>query len=151
MKVRFLFLSDFQLRDNQTTKEALNSFRDFRNYYWGENRIKLRTEGGERFPTLDLTPTTADLSELNYRSVETLIIRDEYELAYDAILKAITKMELESRVVFIFTGQPGTGLSACRTVEAAANQTQIGKTLFLFVLLVLRLQKKTSCCSPDQC
>ena len=106
MKVRFLFLSDFQLCDNQTTKEVLDSFRHFRNYYWGENRIELQTEGGQTYSILDLTP--ADLEELNHGSIKILFIRNEYTLAYNAIVKRIS--ELGKRVVFLFTGQPGTGL-----------------------------------------
>jgi len=42
--------------DNQATKE-LDNFMHFRNYYWGENRIKLRNEGGKKYSTLDLTFT----------------------------------------------------------------------------------------------
>ena len=40
-KVRFLFLSDFHtMCNNQVTKdsEALDRFRDFRNYYWGRKQ-----------------------------------------------------------------------------------------------------------------
>lgn len=96
----------FHMCDNQATKESLDRFRHFRNYYWGENRIKLRIEGGKTFSILDLTP--ADLEELNHGSIKILFIRDEYTLAYDAIVKRIS--ELGKRVVFLFTGQPGTGL-----------------------------------------
>lgn len=106
MKVCFLSLSDFQLCDNQTTKEVLDSFRHFHNYYWGENRIELQTEGGQTYSILDLT--RANLEELNHGSIKILFIRDEYTLAYNAVVKRIS--ELEKRVVFLFTGQPGTGL-----------------------------------------
>ena len=39
------------------------------------------------FSILDLTP--ADLSELNHGSIEMLFIRDEYKLAYNAIVENI--------------------------------------------------------------
>lgn len=108
MEVRSLSLSDFHVCDNPATKESrVDSFRQFRNYYWGEDRIQQRIEAGKKFSTLNLT--LADLSELNNRSIKTLIIRDEYQIAYDTILEAI-EMAPEDRVVFLFTGQPGTGL-----------------------------------------
>ena len=47
--------------------------------------------------------------ELNHRSIKILFIRDEYYLAYNAIVTRITKMPGE-RVIFLFSGQPGTGL-----------------------------------------
>ena len=95
--------------NNQATKESLNNFRLFRNYYWGEDRIKLQTEGGPKCSTLDLTPTYATLAELNYRSIETLIIRDEYGAAYNKVVETINERP-NHRVVFIFTGQPGIGM-----------------------------------------
>jgi len=94
--------------DNQATKESLDKFRHFRNYYWGENRVKLRIEGGKTFSILDLT--SAKLSELNHRSIKILFIRDEYTLAYNAIVKRISETGPGERVIFLFTGQPGTGL-----------------------------------------
>ena len=92
--------------DDPATKESLNRFRHFRNYYWGEDRIGQRIEAGKKISTLDLTP--ANIPELNNRSITTLIIRDEYQIAYDAILKMIETTPRD-RVVFLFTGQPGTG------------------------------------------
>jgi hypothetical protein len=103
--VGFLFLSDIHMFDNPASKESLDKFTHFHNYYWGENRIKVQTEGGRKCSTLDLT--SANLSELNRRSIKILYIRDEYELAYNAIS---TGMSPEERVVFLLTGQPGTGL-----------------------------------------
>ena len=76
-----------------------------------------------RFPTLDLTPTAANLSQLIYRSIKTIVIRDEYELAYNAIVEAITS-KIKPRVIFLFTGQPGTGLQTCRTIDTVTNQTR---------------------------
>ena len=102
--VRFLFLYDSYICDNPVFKESLDKFRHFRNYHWGEDRIKVRTEGGRKCSTLDLT--SANLSELNCRSIKILFIRDEYELAYNAIA---TEMSSEERVVFLLTGQPGIG------------------------------------------
>jgi len=93
--------------DNSTTKESLDNYWHFRNYYWGENRIEQKIEAGKRFTTLDLTP--ADLPELNIRSIKTLIIREEYQIAYNAIVKAI-KMAPEDITIYLLTGQPGTGL-----------------------------------------
>jgi len=93
--------------DNQATKESLDSFRHFHNHYWGKNRIELQTEDGKTTPTLDLT--TADLKELNQGSIKMLFIRDEYRLAYNAIVKRISETEPRKSATFLFTGQPGTG------------------------------------------
>lgn len=94
--------------DNQATKESTDTYRHFRDYHWGINRIESRTEGGKKYSILD--PTPANLIELNIRSIGIIFIRKEYELAYNAIVKKISEIEPGKRVVFLFTGQPGTGL-----------------------------------------
>ena len=97
-------LSDFHTWFDKAIKESLERFRRFCNYYWGAKKVDFQTEVGKGDSTLDLTP--ADLPNLNIRSIKTLLIRNEYKLAYKAIVKRITE---QTRSVFLFTGQAGTG------------------------------------------
>ena len=75
-----------------------------RTHFWGQNRTT-RTEG--------LSAEFIDLSSVNYSRfnplfIKFLLVREEYHIAYDAIIaKTITQA---GRVIILMTGQPGIGL-----------------------------------------
>jgi hypothetical protein len=106
-KVRILFLYDFHMFDNSSTKGLLDVFTHLRNHFWGENRFERRTAAGKSYLTLDLTH--ANVALLNRRSISILFIRDEYGLAYNNIVQEILESAGEVRSVFLITGQPGIG------------------------------------------
>ena len=81
----------------------LNAYQNARTHLWGKNRFEVRQAGGKKFTIIDLTHV--DLRRLNPRKIKILLVRDEYVLAYDSIIKR-AKVK---RPVYLVTGQPGIG------------------------------------------
>jgi len=93
---------------NHTFFESLQRLRE---HLWGKDVISYVQEGDKSYAIVDLT-LFADLPQ-NSSSDNILLIRQEYILAYDAILKGIesTKRAHGSRSAFLVTGQSGIGTS----------------------------------------
>lgn len=76
---------------------------------WGKNQIVCR----ETYSTLDLA--LFDHLGINICWVDALLVRDEYVLAYDDILKDIAErkkwnLQRRRRSATLVTGQPGIGV-----------------------------------------
>lgn len=107
---------------------------------WGNNVINVIQAGGKTYLTVDLT-----LFELpqNTSHENTLLIRDQYVLAYDIIL-ADTRKGKKRKSAFLVTGQTGIGVLGYPFLQRIfANLTlSIGKTLFLLYILARRLHER---------
>ncbi|KAF8351822.1 hypothetical protein F5887DRAFT_932526 [Amanita rubescens] len=103
---------------------VLARLRELHTHLWGENRIVHR--GEMSCSILDLA--LFDALNLNIRPDNILLVRNEYVLAYDHILRDTLKNPTMRRwrSATIVTGQPG-----------------IGKTLFLFYVLARRLHERS--------
>jgi hypothetical protein len=166
VKVRFLFLSDFQLCDNQTTKGALDSTYDHLwQTFWGNSATQCFREGSAPIPdprTLE-TPT----KKTNYKylelpndddffpcSLRRILITKTYTSLYtllctqDRIYTELPKSERLSSLKHstIIAGQPGTGERLIAFSISVALNTKwndiLGKTVGLSCILVWRLQEK---------
>jgi len=86
----------------------LESLQQLRSHLWGQNVIKNTQEGGKGFSNVDLTPFGIILNASNGNI---LLIRDEYELAYDTILENTQRLATgrEGRSAFSVTGPEGVG------------------------------------------
>ena len=73
-----------------------------RTHFWGENRVRQHLTA----ETIDLS--SVNFSRLNPLFINVLLVREEYRIAYDAI---ITKTIIQAdRITILLTGQPGIGL-----------------------------------------
>jgi len=80
-----------------------NAYQNIRTYLWGKNRFNVRQADGKEFTMIDLTHI--GLPRLNPLKVKILLVRKEYELAYESI----TECAKVTRAVCLITGQPGIG------------------------------------------
>jgi len=87
----------------------LESLQRLREHLWGKEVINYVQEGDKSCGIVDLT-LFADLRQ-NTSSNNILLIRQEYILAYDAILKATGSTKGERASAFLVTGQSGIGTS----------------------------------------
>jgi len=85
---------------------ALESIQRLHSHLWGENVINVVQAGGKSYSTVDLT-----LFELlqNTCRENTLLIREEYEVAYDMILADTLREGRTIKYTFLVTGQEGIG------------------------------------------
>ena len=104
---------------------ATEDLEQLRAHFWGEDRVEVVSVDGKSYSTIDLT--LFDL-KLNSRPDSFLLVRDEYILAYDAILKDTLYQPMGWR----------------RSATLVTGQSGIGKTLFLLYVLVRRLQEKNT-------
>ncbi|KIM47251.1 hypothetical protein M413DRAFT_23478 [Hebeloma cylindrosporum] len=91
-------------------------------HLWGKEVISVIQGGDKSYAIVDLT--LFDLPH-NVSPNNILLIRQEYLLAYEAILQNIEETRKERGAAFLLTGSTG-----------------IGKTMFLLYLLVRRLQER---------
>jgi hypothetical protein len=78
--------------------------RESTNTSMGLNRIEtFRPANGKDFLIINLTPV--DLRRLSPRKIKILLVRSEYELAYNTLTECANAM----RAVYLITGQPGIG------------------------------------------
>lgn len=86
----------------------LESLRKLHEHLWGQNVEKVVHVGEKAHLIIDLAPFRL---LQNYSCHNILFIRDEYKLAYKAILENIHNMEKWGGSAFLVTGQPGNGVS----------------------------------------
>ena len=72
-----------------------------RTHFWGENRVTQHLSA----EIIDLSSVT--FSRLNPLFINVLLVREEYRIAYDAV---IAKAMGADRIIILLTGQPGIGL-----------------------------------------
>jgi hypothetical protein len=70
-----------------------------RTHFWGENRVRQHLTA----EFIDLS--SVNVSRLNPLFINVLLVREEYRIAYDAIITMQT-----DRIIILLTGQPGIGL-----------------------------------------
>jgi hypothetical protein len=87
-----------------STVSDLDSYEKARTHLWGQTRIEtFCPANGKDFLIINLTPV--DLRRLNPRKIKILLVRSEYELAYNTLTECADAM----RAVYLITGQPGIG------------------------------------------
>jgi hypothetical protein len=80
----------------------LDELEHLRTHFWGQNRVHV--DG--TVETIDLS--IYNLSQFNPLFTKTLLVRNEYRIAYDVIIaRAISKEG--DRSILLVTGQPGIG------------------------------------------
>jgi len=93
---------------SSTGGPSLESLQRLCQHLWGKVVINVVQEGQKSYAVVDLT--LFDLPQ-NLSPDNTLLIRKEYILAYDAILDRIQQTKGRNGSSFLVTGQPGIGAS----------------------------------------
>ena len=165
VEVRFLFLSDFQLCDNQTTKEALDSEWDHLwHTFWGNSATQCFVKGSAPIPNLRTLETPTEETNYEYLKLPNdddffpcdlhrILITSTYTSLYALLCeeeKLHTDLPKQERLSSLkhstlITGQPGTGERLIAFgISVALNKWNdiLGKTVGLSCILVWRLQEK---------
>ena len=125
-------------------KMRLERLQRLHTYFWGKDRVNIISKAGRIYSTLDLT--FFKNIRLNTCSFDFLLIRDEYMLIYEAILK---KTNAAPSTAFLITGQPGIGASnerPCRHWLTSFNR----KNLIHSICFGSSTPRATTCRSPDK-
>jgi hypothetical protein len=164
VKVRFLFLSDFQLCDNQTKGAPISKWDLLWHTFWGNSAAQCFGKGSSRIPdprTLELPTEETSYEYLKFPNdddffpcnLHRMLITETYRSLYallceqDTLYAELPKQKRLSSLKHstIITGQPGTGerLTAFG-ISVALNKwiDILGKTVGLSCILVWRLQEK---------
>jgi hypothetical protein len=109
-------------------------------HFWG-NKDCITLAEGQPFKTIDISKCEDFF--LNPDRCTTLVVREEYEVAYRAICENIQlRRENRRRSSVLVTGQPGIGVLLFPAPHSTYWIACIGKTLFSLYVLIRRIQEE---------
>jgi len=114
----------FLMQDIYTTMSSIDksTLEGLRKHLWGGNVWNTICVDGKSYLTVDLALFNDFPQNTSRKNV--LLIRDEYRLAYEAILAGTLNMAEWGGSAFLITGQSGNGALGRPPPEASTNPTQ---------------------------